>query len=101
MSTNRARSNTTSGKIKFYFWYNLSANALCHFPKGFIAVVLFAEITGPIMLESYRVIADYSKSSKYELPLKMGDMVDIVEKSPNGEQDVKYGCTKTYILFFY
>uniref|UniRef100_A0A673J8U7 Williams-Beuren syndrome chromosomal region 16 protein-like n=1 Tax=Sinocyclocheilus rhinocerous TaxID=307959 RepID=A0A673J8U7_9TELE len=61
MSTNRARSNTTS------------------------------EITGPIMLESYRVIADYSKSSKYELSLKMGDMVDIVEKSPNGEQDVKYG----------
>ncbi|XP_051751417.1 neutrophil cytosol factor 1 [Ctenopharyngodon idella] len=54
MSTNRARSNTTS------------------------------EITGPIMLESYRVIADYSKSSKYELTLKMGDMVDIVEKSPNG-----------------
>uniref|UniRef100_A0A672JZX5 Neutrophil cytosolic factor 1-like n=1 Tax=Sinocyclocheilus grahami TaxID=75366 RepID=A0A672JZX5_SINGR len=54
MSTNRARSNTTS------------------------------EITGPIMLESYRVIADYSKSSKYELSLKMGDMVDIVEKSPNG-----------------
>ncbi|XP_048045555.1 neutrophil cytosol factor 1 [Megalobrama amblycephala] len=54
MSTNRARSNTTS------------------------------EITGPIMLESYRVIADYNKSSKYELTLKMGDMVDIVEKSPNG-----------------
>uniref|UniRef100_A0A8C1HFY3 Neutrophil cytosolic factor 1 n=1 Tax=Cyprinus carpio carpio TaxID=630221 RepID=A0A8C1HFY3_CYPCA len=49
-----------------------------------VAVVVFAEITGPIMLESYRVIADYSKSSKYELSLKMGDMVDIVEKSPNG-----------------
>lgn len=43
-----------------------------------------SEITGPIMLESYRVIADYSKSSKYELTLKAGDMVDIVEKSPNG-----------------
>ncbi|XP_051981330.1 neutrophil cytosolic factor 1-like [Xyrauchen texanus] len=54
MSTNRSRSNTSS------------------------------EITGPIMLESYRVIADYSKSSKYELALKAGDMVDIVEKSPNG-----------------
>uniref|UniRef100_A0A8C1P4S0 Neutrophil cytosolic factor 1 n=1 Tax=Cyprinus carpio TaxID=7962 RepID=A0A8C1P4S0_CYPCA len=27
------------------------------------------KITGPIMLESYRVIADYSKSSKYELSL--------------------------------
>lgn len=54
------------------------------FPKGFIAVVLFVEITGPVMLESYRVIAEYSKNSKYELALKMGDMVDIVEKSPNG-----------------
>uniref|UniRef100_A0A8C2CAJ4 Neutrophil cytosolic factor 1-like n=1 Tax=Cyprinus carpio TaxID=7962 RepID=A0A8C2CAJ4_CYPCA len=63
MSTNRARGNTTS------------------------------EITGPIMLESYRVIADYSKSSKYELSLKMGDMVDIVEKSPNGEL---YKTTKGY-----
>lgn len=51
----------------------------------FIAVVLCTEITGPIMLESYRVIADYNKSSKYELTLNMGDMVDIVEKSPNGE----------------
>ncbi len=50
------------------------------------------------MLESYRVIAEYSKNSKYELALKMGDMVDIVEKSPNGEQDVKYGCTKS--IFF-
>ncbi len=47
------------------------------------------------MLESYRVIAEYSKNSKYELALKMGDMVDIVEKSPNGEQDVKYGCIKS------
>ncbi|KAI7813520.1 neutrophil cytosol factor 1 [Triplophysa rosa] len=54
MSTSRSRSNTSS------------------------------EITGPIMLESYRVIADYGKSSKYELTLKAGDMVDIVEKSPNG-----------------
>lgn len=36
------------------------------------------------MLDSYRVIADYSKSSKYELNLKAGDLVDIVEKCPNG-----------------
>ncbi|XP_062844739.1 neutrophil cytosol factor 1 [Trichomycterus rosablanca] len=43
-----------------------------------------SEITGPVMLDSYRVIADYSKSSKYELNLKAGDMVEIVEKSPNG-----------------
>lgn len=62
--------------------------------QDFIAVVLCAEITGPIMLESYRVIADYSQSSKYELSLKMGDMVDIVEKSPNGEQEVKCDSIK-------
>lgn len=37
------------------------------------------------MLETYRVIADYSKTSKYELNLKAGDLVDIVEKSSNGE----------------
>uniref|UniRef100_A0A8B9JEW7 Neutrophil cytosolic factor 1 n=1 Tax=Astyanax mexicanus TaxID=7994 RepID=A0A8B9JEW7_ASTMX len=43
-----------------------------------------SEITGPIMLDSYRVVSDYSKSSKYELNLKAGDLVDIVEKSPNG-----------------
>ncbi|TRZ04308.1 hypothetical protein DNTS_006593 [Danionella cerebrum] len=43
-----------------------------------------SEITGPIVLETYRVIADYSKSSKYELSLKAGDLLDIVEKSPNG-----------------
>ncbi|XP_051964108.1 neutrophil cytosol factor 1-like isoform X2 [Xyrauchen texanus] len=54
MSTNRSRFNTSS------------------------------EITGPIMLESYRVITDYSKSSKYEITLSAGDMVDIVEKSLNG-----------------
>uniref|UniRef100_A0A8B9JEJ2 Neutrophil cytosolic factor 1 n=1 Tax=Astyanax mexicanus TaxID=7994 RepID=A0A8B9JEJ2_ASTMX len=40
-----------------------------------------SEITGPIMLDSYRVVSDYSKSSKYELNLKAGDLVDIVEKN--------------------
>ncbi|XP_012677451.2 neutrophil cytosol factor 1 [Clupea harengus] len=43
-----------------------------------------SEITGPIMLDSYRVTADFNKSSKYELNLKAGDLVDIVEKCPNG-----------------
>lgn len=45
------------------------------------------------MLESYRVIADYGKSSKYEITLKAGDMVDIVEKSPNGELNVLHKIT--------
>ncbi|NP_001138894.1 neutrophil cytosol factor 1 [Salmo salar] len=43
-----------------------------------------SEISGPIILESYRVIADYSKTSKYEINLLTGDFVEIVEKSPNG-----------------
>uniref|UniRef100_A0A4W5K7I1 Neutrophil cytosolic factor 1 n=1 Tax=Hucho hucho TaxID=62062 RepID=A0A4W5K7I1_9TELE len=43
-----------------------------------------SEISGPIILESYRVIADYSKTSKYEINLLTGDLVEIVEKSPNG-----------------
>ncbi|XP_028839306.1 neutrophil cytosol factor 1 isoform X2 [Denticeps clupeoides] len=42
------------------------------------------EITGPIMLDSYRVVANYCKGSKYELDLKAGDLVDIVEKSTSG-----------------
>uniref|UniRef100_A0A8C7Q194 Neutrophil cytosolic factor 1 n=1 Tax=Oncorhynchus mykiss TaxID=8022 RepID=A0A8C7Q194_ONCMY len=43
-----------------------------------------SEISGPIILESYRVIADYSHTSKYEITLYIGDLVEIVEKSPNG-----------------
>ncbi|MBN3309001.1 NCF1 factor, partial [Amia calva] len=43
-----------------------------------------AEITGPIILESYRAIGDYSKGTKYELSLHTGDTVEVVEKSPNG-----------------
>ncbi|XP_058857340.1 neutrophil cytosolic factor 1-like isoform X1 [Acipenser ruthenus] len=43
-----------------------------------------SEITGPIILQTYRVIADYNKGSKYQLNLKEGEQVDIVEKSTNG-----------------
>ncbi|KAL0994603.1 hypothetical protein UPYG_G00124720 [Umbra pygmaea] len=43
-----------------------------------------SEISSPIILDSYRVIADYRKTSKYEMDLSVGDMVEIVEKSPNG-----------------
>ncbi|XP_015223285.2 neutrophil cytosol factor 1 isoform X1 [Lepisosteus oculatus] len=43
-----------------------------------------SEITGPIILETYRAIADYSKSTKYELDLQAGDHVEIVEKNDNG-----------------
>ncbi|XP_010209939.1 PREDICTED: neutrophil cytosol factor 1 [Tinamus guttatus] len=42
------------------------------------------DITGPIVLQTYRVIADYEKSSRSEMALKTGEMVDVVEKSESG-----------------
>lgn len=42
------------------------------------------DITGPIVLQTYRAIADYEKSSKSEMALKAGDMVDVVEKGESG-----------------
>ncbi|XP_048413424.1 neutrophil cytosol factor 1 isoform X1 [Stegostoma tigrinum] len=41
-------------------------------------------ITGPILLQTYRSIADYKKNSKYEMSVQTGDTVEIVEKSENG-----------------
>ncbi|NXU75903.1 NCF1 factor, partial [Oreotrochilus melanogaster] len=43
-----------------------------------------SDITGPIILQTYRAIADYEKSSTSEMALKAGDMVDVVEKSESG-----------------
>ncbi|KAM9846735.1 neutrophil cytosol factor 1 [Aulostomus maculatus] len=43
-----------------------------------------SEISGPIILDSYRVIADFVKTSKHELNLRSGDLVEIVEKNQNG-----------------
>uniref|UniRef100_A0A6Q2X106 Uncharacterized protein n=1 Tax=Esox lucius TaxID=8010 RepID=A0A6Q2X106_ESOLU len=43
-----------------------------------------SDISAPIILDSYRVIADYRKTSKYEIDLCTGDLVEIVEKKPNG-----------------
>ncbi|XP_060029511.1 neutrophil cytosol factor 1 isoform X1 [Erinaceus europaeus] len=42
------------------------------------------DITGPIILQTYRVIADYEKSSASEMALAVGDVVDVVEKSESG-----------------
>ncbi|KFV13376.1 Neutrophil cytosol factor 1, partial [Tauraco erythrolophus] len=42
------------------------------------------DITGPIVLQTYRAIADYEKSSTSEMALRAGDMVDVVEKSESG-----------------
>ncbi|XP_053187184.1 neutrophil cytosol factor 1 [Scomber japonicus] len=41
-------------------------------------------ISGPIILDTYRVIADYSKTSKHEITLRTDDLVEIVEKNQNG-----------------
>ena len=43
------------------------------------------EITGPLVLDKYIVIADYKKQNKKELNLKSGEVVEIVEKTENGE----------------
>ncbi|GCC20204.1 hypothetical protein chiPu_0018804 [Chiloscyllium punctatum] len=43
-------------------------------------------ITGPILLQTYRSIADYKKNSKYEMNVQTGDTVEIVEKSENGKK---------------
>ncbi|KFP33029.1 Neutrophil cytosol factor 1 [Colius striatus] len=42
------------------------------------------DITGPIVLQTYRAIADYEKSSTSEMALRAGDMVDVVEKGESG-----------------
>ncbi|XP_007421236.1 neutrophil cytosol factor 1 [Python bivittatus] len=42
------------------------------------------DITGPIILQTYRAIADYEKNSNTEMAIKVGDMVDVVEKSESG-----------------
>ncbi|XP_054445224.1 neutrophil cytosol factor 1 [Pteronotus mesoamericanus] len=43
-----------------------------------------ADITGPIILQTYRAIADYEKSSGSEMSLAAGDVVDVVEKGESG-----------------
>uniref|UniRef100_A0A1A8G0B1 Neutrophil cytosolic factor 1 n=1 Tax=Nothobranchius korthausae TaxID=1143690 RepID=A0A1A8G0B1_9TELE len=43
-----------------------------------------SEISGPIILDTYRVVADFEKTTKYEIALHIGDFVEIVEKNENG-----------------
>lgn len=43
-----------------------------------------SEISGPILLDTYRVIADFTKTSKHEIDLRAGDLLEIVEKNQNG-----------------
>ena len=43
------------------------------------------DITGAIILQTYRAVADYEKNSKTEMSMKMGDVVDVIEKSESGK----------------
>ncbi|TKS83323.1 Neutrophil cytosolic factor 1 [Collichthys lucidus] len=53
-----------------------------------------SEISGPIVLDSYRVVADFAKTSKHEINLHTGDLVEIIEKNPNGELHVSVNAYK-------
>uniref|UniRef100_A0A0F8BNB5 Neutrophil cytosol factor 1 n=1 Tax=Larimichthys crocea TaxID=215358 RepID=A0A0F8BNB5_LARCR len=53
-----------------------------------------SEISGPIVLDSYRVVADFAKTSKHEINLHTGDLVEIIEKNPNGELHVSIKAYK-------
>ncbi|XP_061595107.1 neutrophil cytosol factor 1 [Cololabis saira] len=43
-----------------------------------------SEISGPIILDTYRVVADFEKTSKHEINVHTDDLVEIVEKNQNG-----------------
>ncbi|XP_040490911.1 neutrophil cytosol factor 1 isoform X3 [Ursus maritimus] len=45
---------------------------------------LWPDITGPIILQTYRAIADFEKSSGSQMALATGDVVEVVEKSESG-----------------
>lgn len=42
------------------------------------------EITGPVQLDQYIVIADFQKESNKELSLKSGEIVELLEKTDTG-----------------
>lgn len=46
---------------------------------------LCPDITGPIILQTYRAIADYAKTSGSEMALASGDVVEVVEKNESGQ----------------
>ena len=48
-------------------------------------------ISGPMVLEQYTVIADYVGSSRREVDLVLGQIVDVLEKHDNGEWGSEYG----------
>lgn len=42
-------------------------------------------ISGPTLAEQYIVIADYKKADKWDLNLKAGMVLEVIEKSDSGE----------------
>lgn len=61
----------------------------CFLALNYITVFYLSDISGPIILDTYRAIADFTKTSKHEINLRTGDMVEIVEKNQNGEKSFK------------
>lgn len=61
----------------------------CFLKSEDIIVPFLTEISGPIILDTYRVVADFVKTSKNEINLHTGDLVEIVEKNQNGEETVE------------
>ncbi|XP_036265191.1 neutrophil cytosol factor 1 isoform X1 [Pipistrellus kuhlii] len=53
-------------------------------PKDGKTISAATDITGPIILQTYRAIADYEKNSGTEMALAMGDVVEVVEKGESG-----------------
>lgn len=54
-------------------------------PQHPLTLPLTPDITGPIILQTYRAIASYEKNSRSEMTLATGDVVDVVEKNENGQ----------------
>ena len=45
-------------------------------------------MSGPILSETYRAIANYTAAKKNEVSLKQGQTVEVVEKNDNGRIDI-------------
>jgi hypothetical protein len=41
-------------------------------------------VTQPLVLDQYRVLAAYKKTNRNEVDVRQGDVVEVVEKNPNG-----------------
>lgn len=51
------------------------------------------EISGPIALEQYVAIADYTRTQPKELTVESGQYLEVIEKHENGECSIRYLCS--------